>query len=108
MTEEGAIQKAVFDNLRARSVPGVVYWHCPNDRSSKRKAGFRPGVSDVNALHRGEFFALELKTKDGETRPDQMKFIKDIQAAKGNATIAWGLEDALSTLEAWGLLRKSA
>ncbi len=108
MTEEGIIQKAVFDNLKARGAPGVVYWHCPNGPESRRKSGFRAGVSDVHALHCGEFFVLELKAKDGTPSHEQIKYVKDVQAAKGNAAFAYGLDDALATLEAWGLLRKAA
>lgn len=105
---EGEIQKAVFANLRTRGMPGVVFWHCPNDRASRRKAGYLAGAADVMVLHHGEFFALELKALDGEPSSAQMGFVKDVQAAKGCATFAYGIHDALSTLEAWGILRKVA
>jgi hypothetical protein len=109
LTEEGAIQKAVFDNLRERSAPGVVYWHPPNDRSSRRKSGFRAGVSDVNAVHRGKFYALELKkAQKGVVSEDQLKFVSDINAAGGYACVAEGLDEALAILEAWNLIRRAA
>lgn len=109
MTEEGQIQKDVFDNLRGRGMPGIVFWHVPNDRSSRRKAGFRAGVHDVHILHKGQFYSLELKVeKGGETSKDQIKFRDDINDAGGQSFIARGLKEALLWLEVWGIIRKEA
>lgn len=109
MTEEGEIQKAVFAHLKDRGAPGVVFWHCPNDKAARRKSGFRAGVSDVNAVHRGKFYAVELKkAKGGVPSEDQLEFVSDINAAGGYAVVAEGLPQALACLEAWGLIRKAA
>lgn len=90
-------------------MPGVVYWHVPNDRSSRNKSGFRPGVSDVNAVHRGKFYALELKkAKGGVPSQEQLEFVAEINTAGGYACVAEGLDEALAILEAWNLLRKAA
>ena len=105
---EAQIQGAVFDNLRSRGMPGVVFWHTPNDRSSRNKAGYRAGVADVSVVYRGEYFGLELKVPKGITSDEQIKFRDDVKAAGGNAHIAHGLDEALACLEAWGLLRKAA
>lgn len=106
---EGQIQKAVFDNLRSRAFPSVVFWHCPNDLSSRRKSGYLAGVSDVNAVHRGKFYALELKkAKGGVPSEEQLKFVSDINNAGGYACVAEGLDEALAILEAWNLIRKAA
>jgi hypothetical protein len=51
-----------------------------------------------------EFYALELKTKDGRATAEQVEFIHRINAAGGYATVAYGLDAALSCLEAWKLL----
>jgi translation initiation factor IF-2 len=109
VTEEGAIQKAVFESLRKRGVPGVVAWHCPNGPDARRKSGYLAGVSDVNAVHRGKFYALELKkAKGGVPSEDQLKFVSDINAAGGYAVVAEGLDEALAILEAWNLIRRAA
>lgn len=106
---EAEIQKAVFAEIAARKMPSVVAWHPPNDRASRTKSGFRAGVSDVNAVYRGRFYALELKkAKGGVPSEDQMKFVSDINMAGGYACIAEGLPQAICILENWGLLRKSA
>lgn len=105
MLSEGEIQKAVFDNLRERAMPGVVFWHTPNDRSSRSKAGYRAGVSDVAALYRGMFYVIELKTEKGQPTEEQMRFISEVNAAGGMGCITSGLDQALKALENWGLLR---
>ncbi len=89
-------------------MPGVEAWHPPNDKSSRRKAGFRAGVSDVNALHRGKFFALELKKEGGRASQEQLEYIAAINSAGGFACWTAGLPRALAVLESWGLLRKAA
>lgn len=109
MTEEGEIQKSVFEHLRKRGVPGVIFWHTPNDRKSRTKAGYRAGVSDVACLHKGKFYAIELKkAKGGVISEEQLEFVSDVNRAGGYAFIAEGLPQAIAGLEAWGLLRRAA
>lgn len=109
MTEEGEIQKAVFNELRSRAMPSAVYWHCPNDKRSRRKSGYRAGVSDVAIVYRGKFYAIELKkAKGGVASDDQLKFVSDINNAGGFAFVAEGLDQAIAGLVAWGIIRKEA
>lgn len=109
MTEEGQIQKAVFAALNKRGAPGVVFWHTPNDRMSRRKSGYRAGVADVSVVHRGKYYAIELKKqKGGVASEDQLRFISDINAAGGFAFVAEGEGEALAGLEALGILRRAA
>ena len=68
----------------------------------------RPGVPDVIAFHRGQVYAIELKTKGGRVTDAQLQAIEDIRAAGGHAQICQGLDDALAVLEEWGLLRDCA
>lgn len=105
---EAQIQKAVFFHLRKRGQPGIVFWHCPNDRASRRKAGYLAGASDVMILHKGEFFALELKTETENATVEQLEYIDRVNAADGFAFCAKGLDTALAVLESWGLIRKEA
>lgn len=105
---EAEIQKQVFAEIAARKFPRVMAWHVPNEKSSRRKAGYLPGVADVNAVHRGKFYAMELKKDGGRASEDQLRFRDGINATGGYAVIAEGLPEALAILEAWGLIRKEA
>jgi hypothetical protein len=108
MTEEGEIQRAVFRHLARCAMPGAVYWHCPNDKSSRRKAGYLAGAHDVMILHRGKFYSIELKVPKRAPTEDQLKFRDRINAAGGYSFVAHGLDQALAALEAWGIVRKAA
>jgi hypothetical protein len=102
---EADIQKAVFANLRRRAKPGVVYWHVPNDKSSRRHAGYLEGAHDVHVLHQGRFYTIELKTKKGRTTVPQLEFRDRINNGGGFSVVAAGLDRALNILEDWGIIR---
>lgn len=105
---ESQIQKIVFDHLRVRAMPGAVYWHTPNDKSSRTKSGYRAGVSDVSVVYRGTYYAMELKKDGGRATEEQLKFVSEINNTGGYAVVAEGLDEAISILECWGILRKAA
>lgn len=117
---EQDIQRAVIQHLRQRGMPGIVYWHTPNGAfyGGKRNAkgvaiqgaimsglGVRAGVADLIAVHAGKIYALELKAPGGRASEAQMQFISDIDRAGAFTALVEGLDAALATLEAWGLLR---
>lgn len=117
---EQAIHKAVAQHLRQRCTPGVVWWHTPNGamlggkRNRKGIAiqgaimkglGVRAGVSDIIAVHAGKIFALELKAPGGRATDAQLEFLADMEKAGAFTCVAEGLDPAVRTLEAWGLLR---
>ena len=105
---EAQIQRAVFENLKSRAFPSVVFWHCPNGPDSRRKSGYLAGVADVNAVHRGKFYGIELKKTGGRATEEQLEWRDRIKAAGGYAVVAEGLDEALAILEAWNLIRKEA
>lgn len=109
---EQKLQQTVVLHLQARGVPGLVFWHTPNGgrRTSVEGAifksmGVRAGVSDLILVRAGKIFALELKAEGGRATEAQMEFISDIDRAGAFTALVEGLDAALATLEAWGLLR---
>ena len=69
---EDIIQRAVFDHLRVRSAPNVFAFHSANggwrsrvEAKILKGLGVRAGVPDLIAIHRGEVFAIELKSESG-------------------------------------------
>jgi hypothetical protein len=112
---EAQIQRAVVAHLKARGAPGLVWTHVPLggyrkpvEASILKGLGTRAGVSDLLLWHRGRAFALELKAEGGKPSEAQMQFISDLNAAGGFACIASGIDEAIRTLECWGLLRGTA
>jgi hypothetical protein len=115
MRPEDNIQRAVFQHIRVRGVPGLVAWHTPNGgaRSPTEAAilqglGVRAGVSDVIAVHESKVFSLELKTENGRPTEAQLEFMSDMDKAGAFTATCYGIDAALRTLEVWGLLRGCA
>jgi hypothetical protein len=108
---EDTIQRTICQHLRKRAERGVVWFHVPNNpRSAKDGArlkamGLRAGVSDFIFLKRGNAYALELKAGRNTPTIAQMEFISDWNAAGGFACTAFGLDQAIKTLETWGIIR---
>jgi hypothetical protein len=112
---ETAIQCTLVDHLKARGIPGLMWWHTPNEgyRTKSEAArlqamGVLPGVSDLLLFHAGKLYCLELKAQGGRASEDQLAFVGAMDRAGAYTAIATGLDRALATLEAWGLLRGSS
>ena len=74
MTEQ-QIQKAVFDHLKTRAVPGAFFWHPfsggfrrPKEAAIYKGLGALAGLPDVMVLRAGQLYALELKPKAAAER----------------------------------------
>jgi hypothetical protein len=109
---EAAIQRAVFQHLRARGAPNVFAFHPANGGYRKpaeaaimKGLGVVAGVPDVIAIHNGRCFALELKAEGGRTTDKQLATIAALRGAGAITAIAEGLDPALAVLENSGLLR---
>jgi hypothetical protein len=112
---EDAIQRAVFQQLRARAAPNVFAFHPANGGYRKpieaaimKGMGVMSGVPDVIAIHEGRCYALEIKAPGGRATPKQLETIAAMEAAGAFTAIAEGLDRALAVLEAWKLLRGHA
>lgn len=106
------IHMAVANHLRWRAAPGVWWAHYPageirDERTAaKLKAmGTKPGVPDFLLLIAGKLHGLELKREGGRLTPSQKRSHMEIEAAGGYCAAAYGVEEAVAILRAWGALR---
>jgi hypothetical protein len=104
----------VFEHLAVRAASTVFAFHPPNGgwRSRVEAAilkgiGVKAGVPDIVAVKNGQCYALELKAPDGRLTPVQRDAHAALAAAGATVVVAYGLDDALARLEAWGLVRGS-
>jgi hypothetical protein len=111
---EQQIQRAVFEHLALRGAPAMFAFHPANGgwRSHVEAAilkgiGVRSGVPDIIAIKDARCYALELKASGGRLTPVQRDAHAALVAAGATVEVAYGLDDALAQLEAWGLLRGS-
>jgi hypothetical protein len=66
------------------------------------------GVGFTELVADGRTYALELKREGGRATEKQLATIAAMEAAGAFCCIAEGLDRALATLEAWGILRGRA
>jgi hypothetical protein len=112
---EAAIQRAVFQHLRARAAPGVFAFHPANGGFRKpieaailKGLGVVAGVPDVIMIHEGRCYAIEIKAPGGRATPKQLEAIAAMEAAGAYCCIAEGLDEAIAVLESWQLLKGRA
>src|SRR4051812_2913967 len=94
--EEDTLQQAVCNHLRARHVPGTLWFAVPNGgKRNAREAGrmkamgVTAGVSDLILFRDRMFFALELKTTKGRISDSQAVFLGAFSAAGGHTYVAF-------------------
>jgi hypothetical protein len=109
---EQQLQRAVIDHLRWRAVPQLFWMHYPAggfrlplEAKILRGLGTVAGVPDILAVHRGQLFALELKTKHGRLSPTQVAVHGALRDAGAQVATAHGIDEAVAQLSQWGLLR---
>lgn len=110
---EQVMQQAVFAHIRARGMPGVFAFH-PANGGYRTKAeggilksmGVVAGVPDIIAINRGVVHALELKHLRGRVTPNQKAAMDALELAGARVAVAYTLDEALVTLETWGILRR--
>ncbi len=83
-TEETAIKRQVRDYL---ALKGVLVWH------NLQGLGCFRGLPDFMALHKGVFYAIEVKTKKGRLSDWQEMFLKMVLDQGGIAIVARSFED---------------
>ena len=108
---EQLIHQAVVKHLETRGAPGVVFlhpanggWRRPTEGAILKSMGVLKGAPDIFLFHGGRTFALELKAPGGSITDAQERCLIALRAAGVEATHVHGLDQAIATLERWGLL----
>ena len=110
---ETQIQKAVIEHLGWRAVPNSFAFHVANggwrtavEGAILKGMGVVPGVPDIIIINNGRAFALELKTNTGRLTDIQRQTIETMQRAGATVAVAYGIDEAITQLENWQLLRR--
>jgi len=110
---ERLIQRALFDHIGWRKNPGWLFWSTPNGGKRSlslgadlKRQGMTAGIGDVSALSPvGGYYELELKAEYGRLSPAQRERLEALRTSGCQAEVAYGLDDALAKLIAWGAIR---
>ena len=110
---EALLQRTVFEHIAYRKQPGWQFWATPN--ASKRsprygaelkRQGMTAGVGDISALSpAGKYHELELKTQTGRLSQAQKARLETMTGLGHTMAVAYGLDQALAKLVAWGAIR---
>jgi len=109
---EAAVQRAVFQQIRARGVPGLVAIHVGNGgyrRPAEARImsglGVTPGVPDILLWHECRSFALEIKSGNGRLSQHQTEMLSRLDRAGVYTAVCHGLDETIKCLEEWKLLK---
>jgi hypothetical protein len=112
---EQQIQRAVFQHIRARGVPGLFAFHPPNggyrtrlEGAVLKGMGVVAGVPDIILIDRAKVYGLELKVDGNKPTPAQTETMAAMERAGATVAHAQGVDAALRQLENWKLLRGRA
>ena len=111
---EAQIQRAILQHLALRAVRDAFWFHPANgglrsltEARMFKSLGVVAGVPDLILIANGRPYGLELKTERGRLTPVQRATQALLAAAGAEVATAYGLDQALEQLTAWGLLRGS-
>ena len=112
---EQTMQKSVVLHLKLRAEPNAFWWHTPNqgkrgfvDSAQLKAMGLTAGIPDLLILKAGQLHALELKAPGGRLTPAQRLVLTHMENCGAQTAVAHSLDEALFTLEFWGILKRDA
>lgn len=105
---EETIQKTLVEYITLKGIRKYVL-SIPNEGANNAKfgrklkeMGLRKGASDLFiAIPRRGFggFFLELKSKNGKLRPEQIEFFKDMESQNYFTSVTYSLDEAIEIIE---------
>jgi hypothetical protein len=112
---EKQIQASVLQHLAWRSVPQLFWFAVPNGEWRSRVTGailkgqgVIAGVPDLILVHAGRTYGLELKSDNGRSTDVQRSCHARMREAGAIVSTCRGVDEAISTLEQWKLLKVAA
>jgi hypothetical protein len=111
---EQTLQKQIAAYLRY-ALPPEVWWTAVNPVPGKTPAvaglskamGLRPGVPDLIFVHRGAFFAIELKAGKGTESVPQLECAAALQRAGCHSFLCRSLAEVQGVLDANGVILRA-
>jgi hypothetical protein len=112
---EKQIQASALQHLAWRGVPQLFWFAVPNGEWRSRVTGailkgqgVIAGVPDLILVHAGRTYGLELKSDNGRSTDVQRSCHARMREAGAIVSTCRGVDEAISTLEQWKLLKVAA
>src|SRR5262249_2251000 len=110
---EQQLQKTILAHLSRRGMPGLWYCHIPNggyrgaiEAAIFKSLGVVAGAPDLLLIFNGRAYGLELKAAKGRLSPTQIRTQEQMRQAGAIVETATGIDEALSWLTLWGLIKR--
>jgi len=108
---ERDIQRSVVQHLAWHAHPDAFCFHVPLGGYRKpieaailKSLGTIAGVPDLVCILYGRVYCVEIKTERGRVSDVQRVIHERLRRAGAEVAVAFGLEEVLATLMAWGVL----
>ncbi len=110
MPSERSIQRQILAWM-ARVMPADAIWqHVANQTASGAgymmelmRDGLRPGWPDLNIVHLGRLYCLEVKRPGGRVSPSQRECHAALARAGVDVRVVYSVEDAQAAVLLWGI-----
>jgi hypothetical protein len=113
--QKTSFSRSLFQHIRVRGVAGLVAIHVPMggyrrpvEAKILQGLGAAKGVPDVLLWHAGKSYAIELKSNSGRVSESQAAMLDWLDKAGVATAVAHGIDQAVSILEGWQLLKNRA
>lgn len=114
--KESPVHLYAVQLLQFAGVPGLIYYHCPNEgrRAARtgafqKRLGMLPGVADLSlVLPGGKACFLELKRRGGALSPAQRAFRALCEKNGTPYAVATTTAEVETILREWGAIRTIA
>tara|TARA_B100000315_G_scaffold246118_1_gene273036 strand:+ start:1139 stop:1498 length:360 start_codon:yes stop_codon:yes gene_type:complete len=108
---ERDLHAGVVEYLKLVLLPGAVLHHSPNEGKRGWKAqrdikshGTKAGWPDLEILHHGKTYFVELKSSKGRLTPRQKLCHEQLQQAGFHVETCRSLDEVLTCCQKWGLI----
>lgn len=70
-----------------------------------KKMGFLPGVSDIEIIHNGQAYFIELKTATGKVSDKQVRFMDNATRSGARCAVVRSVDGMVGCLRRWGIVK---
>ncbi len=107
---EEKLQINIVENLRVLLTPETEFWHTPNGgfrhvsiAKKLKDMGTQRGVPDLQFVHKGRAYFIEMKAPDGVLSPSQKEFIPRLEACGCPVSVCQSWPEVEGALAGWGI-----
>jgi hypothetical protein len=108
---EAELHGAVVAFLRYALPRGAMVHHSPNEgkrgvqaQRDLKRHGVRTGWPDLEIIHQGRAYFIELKAPQRDTTPEQKEVHRQLRAAGCHVGVCRSVIDVELTLQGWGFV----